>query len=107
MTSSGHMPCSVLVLAIGHSARDTYEMLHARGVPMEPKPFQIGVRIEQPQETVNRVQYGAARLEDRLGTADYSLVARGKHRSVQLLHVRRRPGHCQRVGAGLLLQPTA
>jgi uncharacterized FAD-dependent dehydrogenase len=77
MTSSGYMPCRVLVLAIGHSARDTYEMLHARGVPMEQKPFQIGVRIEQPQEQVNRAQYGEARLEERLGTADYSVVARG------------------------------
>ena len=44
---------------------------------MEPKPFQIGVRIEQPQEQVNRVQYGHARLESKLGAADYSLVARG------------------------------
>ncbi len=77
-TSSGYLPCSLLVLAIGHSARDTYEMLHARGVPMEQKPFQFGVRIEQPQEQVNRVQYGAAHLEDRLGAADYSLVAHGK-----------------------------
>jgi uncharacterized FAD-dependent dehydrogenase len=77
-TSSGYLPCSLLVLAIGHSARDTYEMLHARGVPMEQKPFQFGVRIEQPQEQVNRAQYGDARLEERLGAADYSLVARGK-----------------------------
>ena len=46
------------MLAIGHSARDTYEMLVRRGVPMVPKPFQFGVRIEQPQEQVNRVQYG-------------------------------------------------
>ncbi len=76
-TSSGYLPASVVVLAIGHSARDTYEMLLARGVPMVPKPFQIGVRIEQPQEQVNRVQYGDARLEQRLGAADYSLVARG------------------------------
>src|SRR5262249_55014061 len=43
------------------------------------KPFQMGVRIEQPQETVNRVQYGSARLEEKLGAADYSLVARGRH----------------------------
>ncbi len=77
-TSSGYLPCAVLVLAIGHSARDTYEMLHARGVPMEQKPFQFGVRIEQSQEQVNRAQYGDARLEDRLGAADYSLVARGQ-----------------------------
>jgi hypothetical protein len=76
-TSSGYIAAPVVVLAIGHSARDTYEMLHARGVPMVAKPFQIGLRIEQPQQTVNRVQYGKATLEDQLGAADYSLVARG------------------------------
>ena len=77
MTSAGRMAADVAVLAIGHSARDTYEMLLNRGVPMTPKPFQIGVRIEQPQEQVNRIQYGTARLEELLGNADYSLVARG------------------------------
>lgn len=76
-TSSGAVKASVVVLAIGHSARDTYAMLLARGVPMVPKPFQLGVRIEQPQEQVNRVQYGEAPLEQRLGAADYSLVAKG------------------------------
>jgi uncharacterized FAD-dependent dehydrogenase len=76
-TSSGYVPTNVAVLAIGHSARDTYTMLLARGVPMVPKPFQMGVRIEQLQETVNRVQYGPTRLEDRLGPANYELVARG------------------------------
>jgi uncharacterized FAD-dependent dehydrogenase len=78
-TSSGYISAPVAVLAIGHSARDTYAMLLARGVPLVPKPFQMGVRIEQLQETVNRVQYGTRRLEDRLGAADYSLVARGPH----------------------------
>src|SRR5262249_39249987 len=78
-TSSGYIPASVVILAAGHSARDTYRMLDQRGVPMLPKPFQMGVRIEQPQEVVNRVHYGAARLEDKLGAADYSLVARGRH----------------------------
>ncbi len=73
-TSSGHMPAAVVVLAIGHSARDTYEMLFRRGVPIEQKPFQIGVRVEQPQEQVNRFQYGAARLEEKLGAADYTMV---------------------------------
>jgi uncharacterized protein len=52
-------------------------MLVRRGVPLVPKPFQLGVRIEQPQETVNRVQYGSQRLEQKLGSADYTLVARG------------------------------
>jgi uncharacterized FAD-dependent dehydrogenase len=78
-TSSGYLPAEAVVLAIGHSARDTYQMLLQRGVPMIPKPFQLGVRIEQPQEAVNRVQYGPARLEERLGSADYTLVARGRH----------------------------
>jgi uncharacterized FAD-dependent dehydrogenase len=79
MTSSGYLPAAVVVLAIGHSARDTYEMLLRRGVPMEQKPFQMGVRIEQPQETVNRVQYGESALENQLGAASYSLVAHGPH----------------------------
>jgi uncharacterized FAD-dependent dehydrogenase len=78
-TSSGYLKAGVAVLAIGHSARDTYAMLLRRGVPMVPKPFQMGLRIEHPQETVNRVQYGPHRLEEKLGSADYSLVARGRH----------------------------
>jgi uncharacterized FAD-dependent dehydrogenase len=89
-TSSGYIPADVVILAIGHSARDTYEMLRRRGVPMAPKPFQMGVRIEQPQETVNRVQYGPHKLETRLGAADYSLVTRGptssKHSPVTTHH---------------------
>jgi hypothetical protein len=79
VTSAGFLPATVAILAIGHSARDTYEMLLRRNVPMVHKPFQMGVRIEQPQETVNRVHYGSARWEDQLGAADYSLVARGRH----------------------------
>jgi hypothetical protein len=77
MTSSGYVPASVVLLAIGHSARDTYEMLLRRGVPMVPKAFQLGVRVEHPQETVNRVKYGPSRLEEKLGAADYALVAHG------------------------------
>jgi uncharacterized FAD-dependent dehydrogenase len=79
MTSSGYISTRVVLLAIGHSARDTFEMLARRGVPLEQKPFQFGVRIEQPQETVNRVHYGEARLEERLGAASYALVANGRH----------------------------
>jgi uncharacterized FAD-dependent dehydrogenase len=78
MTSSGSLAANVLLLAIGHSARDTYQMLFDRGVPMVPKAFQLGVRIEQPQEQVNRVQYGSTAWEEKLGAADYSLVARGR-----------------------------
>jgi uncharacterized FAD-dependent dehydrogenase len=78
-TSSGYIPATVAVLAIGHSARDTYRMLLARGVPMVQKPFQMGVRVEHPQELVNRVQYGPTPLEQRLGAANYSLIANGPH----------------------------
>jgi uncharacterized FAD-dependent dehydrogenase len=79
VTSSGYIPAIVAVLAIGHSARDTYRMLLARGVPMVQKPFQMGVRIEHRQEIVNRVQYGPTSLEQRLGAANYSLIANGPH----------------------------
>jgi uncharacterized FAD-dependent dehydrogenase len=78
-TSSGHLPAAVVLLAPGHSARDTYQMLLRRGVALAPKAFQMGVRVEQPQENVNRFQYGPTRLEEKLGAADYSLVARGRH----------------------------
>jgi len=78
-TSSGHIPAEVAVLAVGHSARDIYAMLVCRGVPLEQKPFQMGLRIEHPQAVVNRVQYGPRHLEDQLGNADYSLVVNGPH----------------------------
>ena len=78
-TSRGHIPAEVVLLAIGHSARDTLMMLWRRGVPMVQKPFQMGVRIEQPQEIVNRVKYGPTPYETKLGAADYNLVARGPH----------------------------
>ncbi|HEX4608726.1 MAG TPA: NAD(P)-binding protein [Urbifossiella sp.] len=80
-TSSGFIPASAVVLAPGHSARDTYTMLAARGVPMSPKAFQFGVRVEHPQGLVNEVQFGPrhARYEEVLGNADYALVARGAH----------------------------
>jgi uncharacterized FAD-dependent dehydrogenase len=78
-TSSGYLGADVVLLAVGHSARDTIEMLARRGVPMAQKPFQMGVRIEQPQEVVNRIKYGSALLEAKLGSADYNLVARGPH----------------------------
>ena len=52
------LPCSVLVLAIGHSARDTFAMLAEKGIPMEQKAFAVGVRVEHPQELINESQYG-------------------------------------------------
>ncbi|MFN0052718.1 MAG: FAD-dependent oxidoreductase [Planctomycetales bacterium] len=77
-TSSGYLRTGVVVLAIGHSARDTYEMLHRRAVPMRSKPFQLGLRIEHPQEVVNRHKYGRRHYLDLLGAADYTLSARGQ-----------------------------
>jgi uncharacterized FAD-dependent dehydrogenase len=77
-TSSGHIAAGAVVLAIGHSARDTYEMLHRLAIPMQARAFQLGLRIEQPQEQVNRHKYGQKRYLDLLGAADYTLVARGQ-----------------------------
>ena len=62
------------VLACGHSARDTYEVLSAAGVAMEAKAFAIGVRVEHPQNLIDRAQYGEFAGHPRLGVADYALV---------------------------------
>jgi uncharacterized FAD-dependent dehydrogenase len=63
-----------VVLAIGHSARPTFEMLHARGVHIEPKPFSIGVRIEHPQSWIDRARFGKCAGHPDLGAAAYSLA---------------------------------
>ena len=63
-----------VVLAIGHSARDTFEMLYAAGVHIEAKPFSIGVRIEHPQALIDRCRFGPAAGNPILGAADYKLV---------------------------------
>ncbi|MCI8862294.1 MAG: FAD-dependent oxidoreductase [Lachnospiraceae bacterium] len=70
---SCELETDVLVLAPGHSARDTYEMLKARGIPMEPKPFAVGVRIEHPQEMINLSQYGTDYVRE-LPAASYKLT---------------------------------
>lgn len=62
-----------LILATGHSARDTFKMLHRHEIYMEQKAFSIGVRIEHPQEMINKAQYGKAELAEILGPADYKL----------------------------------
>jgi len=66
--------CDALVLAPGHSARDTFEMLHHRGVAMKQKPFAMGVRIEHPQDLIDKAQYGPNRGHPSLPPADYKLV---------------------------------
>jgi uncharacterized FAD-dependent dehydrogenase len=81
-TSSGYIAAGVVVLAIGHSARDTYAMLLRRGVPLEAKPFQLGVRIEQPQEQVDVARYGGLAGHPALGAADYHLVAHAGDRDL-------------------------
>jgi uncharacterized protein len=77
-TSSGYIPTSAVMLAIGHSARDTYEMLFDVGVPMTPKAFQLGLRIEHSQAQINQQKYGRREYLEMLGAADYSLNARGR-----------------------------
>ena len=62
-----------VILAVGHSARDTFEWLHAMGVKMSPKPFAIGARIEHRQADIDRAQYGRAVGHPALGAADYKL----------------------------------
>ncbi|MCW2391852.1 putative FAD-dependent dehydrogenase [Sphingobium sp. B1D7B] len=62
-----------VVLAVGHSARPTFEMLHERGVFIEPKPFSLGVRIEHPQAWVDEARYGRYAKHPVLGAAAYSL----------------------------------
>ncbi|MGL6108150.1 NAD(P)/FAD-dependent oxidoreductase [Romboutsia sp.] len=64
-----------VILAIGHSARDTYEMIHKRGVRIIQKPFAIGARIEHPQELINKSQYKEFYNHPRLGAADYRLIS--------------------------------
>jgi uncharacterized FAD-dependent dehydrogenase len=63
-----------VVLAVGHSARDTFEMLYRRGVYMEAKPFSIGFRIEHPQSLIDRARFGKFAGHPQLGAADYKLV---------------------------------
>ena len=71
-TGRYELPCRALVLAPGHSARDTFRMLEQMGVPMEGKPFAIGVRIEHPQTLVSAAQYGPA--WEQLPPSDYKLA---------------------------------
>ena len=80
------IPTRHLVLAVGHSARDTFEMIHKRGIYIEAKPFSIGFRIEHPQSLIDRARYGKSYSEEllsKLGAADYKLVHHaGNGRSV-------------------------
>ena len=68
------IPVSRLILAIGHSARDTFSMLHEKGIAMQQKAFAIGVRIEHPREWIDRIQYGRYAGHPDLGAARYKLA---------------------------------
>jgi uncharacterized FAD-dependent dehydrogenase len=68
------LAASQVVMALGHSARDSFAMLHTRGVAMEAKPFSIGFRIEHPQGLIDRARWGRHAGNPLLGAADYKLV---------------------------------
>ncbi len=71
-----------VILATGHSARDIYEVLHSAGIRLEAKPFAMGVRIEHPQELIDRIQYHSGEWRGLLPAASYSLVAQTGGRGV-------------------------
>ncbi len=74
LASGEYIASNYIVLAVGHSARDTFEMLFARGVYIEAKPFSIGFRVEHPQSTIDRCRFGDRPSHKLLGAADYKLV---------------------------------
>jgi uncharacterized FAD-dependent dehydrogenase len=75
----GLLEADHVVLAPGHSARDLFAVLHARGVFMEAKPFSVGFRIEHPQSVIDRARFGAQAGHAKLGAADYKLVHHAKN----------------------------
>lgn len=78
LSNGEYIACENLILAIGHSSRDTYEMLCQTGVMLEPKPFAVGVRIEHSQDFIDRLQYGGVK---GLPPADYRVAYNGSKRS--------------------------
>lgn len=82
LTTKGAFPYEALVLATGHSARDTYQMLSMRGFSLQPKPFSVGMRIEHLQSDIDRAMYGKYQGHPALGHAEYSLSCDTKTRGV-------------------------
>jgi uncharacterized FAD-dependent dehydrogenase len=74
LASGEQLRCDQVVLALGHSARDTFAMLQQRGVHLEAKPFSVGFRIEHPQSLIDRARFGPSAGHPILGAADYKLV---------------------------------
>ncbi len=79
LASGEEIEAEHVVLALGHSARDTFTMLHARGVQMEAKPFSVGFRVEHPQSLIDAARFGPAAGNPILGAADYKLVHHAKN----------------------------
>lgn len=73
LNDAEEIPCDYLILASGHSARDTFELLERLKVPLQRKPFAMGLRVEHPQELINRIQYGSG-MQPNLPAADYALA---------------------------------
>ncbi len=82
LTSKGEFECSALILATGHSARDTYKMLIERGYMLTAKPFSVGVRIEHLREDIDRALYGDMAGHPKLGKGEYHLSDTGRGRGV-------------------------
>ncbi|MBQ7377667.1 MAG: NAD(P)-binding protein [Clostridia bacterium] len=82
MTTLGEMPAGALVLATGHSARDTYRMLMKSGLSVVPKPYSVGMRIEHLQEEIDAAMYGSFAGHPALGHAEYALSHNTKQRGV-------------------------
>lgn len=82
-TAQGHeIPANAVVLATGHSARDIFELLHAKGIAIEAKPFAMGVRIEHPQEVIDRIRYHCQVRDPYLPPASYNVVQQVDGRGV-------------------------
>jgi uncharacterized FAD-dependent dehydrogenase len=79
LSSGEELHTDHVVLAVGHSARDTFAMLHGRGVAMQAKPFSVGFRIEHPQGMIDRARFGPSAGHPLLGAADYKLVHHAKN----------------------------
>jgi uncharacterized FAD-dependent dehydrogenase len=79
LASGEQIACDHVVLAVGHSARDVFQMVFDRGVYVEAKPFSIGLRIEHPQSIIDTARFGAAAGNPILGAADYKLVHHAKN----------------------------
>lgn len=81
-TTMGEIACGAVVLAVGHSARDTYEMLAENGFLLVPKPFSVGVRVEHRQEDIDKALFGELAGHPKLGKGEYNLSYTGGERGV-------------------------